>query len=117
MNQLPTPEEKGLVRDALELGSMRKALRNRSADTRSMMKKNRRTTALQERLKADSEETLLTWARVYIEGRGNEHVRRNVTKAVHAQARRYAEQSGETFEVALKRAEGAMLNALAKDAA
>lgn len=115
--QIPTPEEKGLVRDTLELGSRRKALRQRHGDFASTQKKQARKAFQQAQTEERQQQLLLTWARVYLEGAGNKHVRRNVTKAIHKQAEEYSKQTGEPFTTSLKRVEEAMLGALVRSLA
>jgi hypothetical protein len=75
-------------------------------------RRGRRRAFVHGRQQQRSEQTLRTWARVYLEGAGNEQVRRNVTRAVHRQAEVYAKAHGEPFEASLKRVEGLLLNAL-----
>lgn len=89
----------------------RKLRRVRAADTKSMFKKNRRATFRQQLEQQKAEQTLATWAKVYLDGRGNDHVRRNVTEAVHRQADLYSRVHGEPFTTSLKRVEGALLAA------
>lgn len=92
----------------------RASYRERHSNVASTQKRQSRKAFLQAQVEARQQQLLLTWARVYLEGAGNDHVRRNVTQAVHRQAKAYSKQADEPFATSLKRVEEAMLGALVR---
>lgn len=92
----------------------RRGRRARRTDSAVMRRKSRRSAAQEKQQREATQQTLLGWARVYLDGHGTDAMRRNVTAAVHRQARIFSEIEGESFEASLKRVEGAMLNAQVK---
>lgn len=90
-------------------------VRHRSA--LSMGRKSRKSAFRQVKQRERQEQLLLTWARVYLKGQGNDNVRRNVTEAVHRQAEEYSKKVGEPFTTSLKRVEGELLNAQLRESA
>lgn len=89
----------------------RKLRRIRQADSRATAKKSRRNEFKQRTKAHHAEQSLIGVASVYLDGRGTDAMRRNVTRHVHRLARAHAEQTGQTFEGALKLAEGTLINA------
>lgn len=92
--------------------STRHIRRQRHADAVSTGRKSRRGATEQNRVIKATQQTLIGWARVYLEGAGNDAMRSNVTQAVHRQAEIYSKAQGEPFTTSLKRVEEAMLSAL-----
>lgn len=95
----------------------RQIRRQRHRDVVATGKKSRRAAFRRQKTLERQEQLLRTWARVYLDGRGNDDVRRNVTEAVHRQAEEYSKKVGEPFERSLKRVEGELMNARIREAA
>lgn len=94
----------------------RQIRRQRHRNAESTAKVSRRAAFKQQKVRERQEQLLRTWARIYIGGRGNAEMRRNVTEAVHRQAEEYSKAAGEPFTKSLKRLEGELINAHLRDA-